>query len=133
MRNQLDRFYTRHFHSCKTEIRRKCPGQLAPSQKRSFTRFGGSKVSTQSSGGSKGQREERPLPSGPKFLHFHAVFGKIWPNNKLVPPSGVGVPSSGKSWIRHYKPITLTARSSPNTARLKIISSNSTVHICFCR
>ena len=26
-------------------------------------------------------------PSGPKFLHFHAVFGKNWPNNRLAPPT----------------------------------------------
>ena len=38
---------------------------------------------------------------GPKFLHFHAVFGKNWPNNRLAPPFGVSAPSSGKSWIRH--------------------------------
>ena len=38
-------------------------------------------------------------PSGPKFLHFHAVFGKNWPKNRLAPPSGVGTPSSEKSWI----------------------------------
>ena len=25
-------------------------------------------------------------PSSPKFLHFHAVFGKNWPNNRLAPP-----------------------------------------------
>ena len=41
-------------------------------------------------------------PPGPRFLHFHAVFGKNWPNNKLPLPSGVGAPSSGKSWIRHW-------------------------------
>ena len=23
---------------------------------------------------------------GPKILHFHALFGKNWPNNRLVPP-----------------------------------------------
>ena len=32
-----------------------------------------------------GARDARP-PSGPKFLHFHAVFGKNWPNNRLAPP-----------------------------------------------
>ena len=36
------------------------------------------------SGGSKGGGEAASL--GPKFLHFHAVFGKNWPNNRLVPP-----------------------------------------------
>ena len=25
-----------------------------------------------------------PPPSGPKFLHFHAVFGENWPNNRLA-------------------------------------------------
>ena len=35
----------------------------------------------------RGGREGRaPPPSGPKFLHFHAVFGKNWPNNRLAPP-----------------------------------------------
>ena len=48
-----------------------------------------------------GTRDARP-PPGPKFLHFHAVFGKNWPNNRLAPPPfGVSAPSSGKSWIRH--------------------------------
>ena len=32
-----------------------------------------------------GTRDARP-PSGPKFLHFYAVFGKSWPNNMLAPP-----------------------------------------------
>ena len=40
---------------------------------------------------------------GPKFFQFHAGFGKIWQNRMLVPPWGVGAPSSGKSWIRHWK------------------------------
>ena len=48
-----------------------------------------------------GARDARPHP-GPTFLHFHAVFGKNWPNNRLaLPPSGVSAPSSGKSWICH--------------------------------
>ena len=38
-------------------------------------------------------------PPGPKFLHFHAFFGKNWSNNRLAPPFGVSAPSSGKSWI----------------------------------
>ena len=29
------------------------------------------------------------------FLHFHAVFGEIWQNNRLAPPSE-------KSWIRRW-------------------------------
>ena len=28
----------------------------------------------------------RDAPSGPKFLHFHTVFGKKLPNNRLTPP-----------------------------------------------
>ena len=44
------------------------------------------------SGGSKGGREGRMPPSGPKFLHFHAVYRKNWSNNRLAPPSGVGGP-----------------------------------------
>ena len=38
------------------------------------------------SGGSKGGHEGRAPPPGPKFLHFHAVFGNNWPNNRLAPP-----------------------------------------------
>ena len=35
-------------------------------------------------GGSRGsQRRRTPCP---KFLHFHAVFGKNWPNNRLANP-----------------------------------------------
>ena len=50
------------------------------------------------SGGSKGGREGRvpPPTSGPKFLHFHAVFGKDWPNNRLAPPPlGLAPPPLG--------------------------------------
>ena len=39
------------------------------------------------SGGSKGGVRDACPPSGPKFLHFHAVFGKNWPNNRLACPS----------------------------------------------
>ena len=54
------------------------------------------------SGGSKGGARDGRPPSVPKFLHFHAVFGKNWPNNRLAPPPfGLSTPSSGKSWIRH--------------------------------
>ena len=42
------------------------------------------------SGGSRGRKGR--APPGPKFLHFHAVFGKNWSNSKLALPSGVGVP-----------------------------------------
>ena len=42
-----------------------------------------------------GVRDARP-PSGPKFLHFHAVFGKNWPNNRLAPPPlGLAPPPLG--------------------------------------
>ena len=34
----------------------------------------------------RGGRRGRAPPFGPKFLHFHAVFGKNWPNNRLAPP-----------------------------------------------
>ena len=46
------------------------------------------------SGGSVGRKGRAP-PSGPKFLHFHAVFGK---NGQIVcwrSPSGVGAPPLG--------------------------------------
>ena len=36
----------------------------------------------------------RPPQSRYNFLHFHAVFRKIWPNNRLALP--------GKSWIRPW-------------------------------
>ena len=48
-----------------------------------------------------GARDACP-PPGPKFFQFHAVFGEIWQNRMLAPPWGVGTPSSGKSWIRHW-------------------------------
>ena len=36
------------------------------------------------------------------IIHCHSVSGNIWPNNRLAPPSLVGLtPPSGKSWIRH--------------------------------
>ena len=37
-----------------------------------------------SSGGSKGGARDAS-PPGPKFLHFHTVFGKNWSNNRLAP------------------------------------------------
>ena len=45
-----------------------------------------------------------PPPWGSKFFQFHAVFGEIWQNRMLAPPTPrrVGAPSSGKSWIRHW-------------------------------
>ena len=46
------------------------------------------------SGGARGTREPPP-PPGQKCLQFHAVFGKIWLNGMLVPPSGVGSPPLG--------------------------------------
>ena len=30
---------------------------------------------------------DAPPPSGPKFLHFHAVFSKNWLHSRLAPPS----------------------------------------------
>ena len=41
-------------------------------------------------------------PSWYNFLHFHAVFDKFWPNNRLMPPFGVSAPP-GKSWIRRWR------------------------------
>ena len=35
-------------------------------------------------------------PSRLNFLYFHVVFGKIWPNNRLIPPCGWR-PPCGKS------------------------------------
>ena len=64
-------------------------------------------------GGSKGGRHERKPTSGSNFLHFHAVFGKIWSHDRLVPPPfAVGTPRLGNSgsatgfvpffWINEY-------------------------------
>ena len=33
-----------------------------------------------------------PPPPKSNFLHYHAVFGKFWPNNRLGPPFRVGFP-----------------------------------------
>ena len=51
----------------------------------------------------RGAQGTRPPPLGSKFFRFHAVFGKFWQNRMFAPPRGVGAPSSGKSWIRHWK------------------------------
>ena len=53
-------------------------------------------VGGRDSGGSKGGTRDVHPPSGPKFLHFHAVFGKNWPNNRLAcPPLGLAPPPLG--------------------------------------
>ena len=37
-----------------------------------------------------------PPPYGPKFSHFHAVFGKIWQNRMLAPAArGLAPPPTG--------------------------------------
>ena len=41
------------------------------------------------SDGSKGDTRDECSFSGPKFLHFHAVFGKNWSDNRLMPHWGV--------------------------------------------
>ena len=33
-----------------------------------------------------GGHSQHMSPYGPKFSHFHAVFGKIWQNSMLAPP-----------------------------------------------
>ena len=33
------------------------------------------------------------------FLYFHAVFRKIWPNNRLTPPPSGFAPRSVKAWM----------------------------------
>ena len=52
----------------------------------------------------RGATGTRAPPSGSKLLHFHAVFGKNWSNNRLAPPPlrGWNTPS-GESWIRHCR------------------------------
>ena len=61
------------------------------------------------SGGSKGGARDAP-PRGSKFFQFHAVFGKIRQIRMLAPPWGVGAPSSGKSWVRHWHWTCFTAQ-----------------------
>ena len=47
----------------------------------------------ETSGGSKGRAQGTHAPCpGPKFLHFHAVFRKNWPNNRLAPHLGLAPP-----------------------------------------
>ena len=41
----------------------------------------------------------RDAPPGPKILHFHTVFGKNWPNNRLTPPP-LGNPGSATAITR---------------------------------
>ena len=48
-------------------------------------------------------RRGRAPPPRSKFFQFHAVFGKFGQNRMLAPPWGVGAPSLGKYWIRHWK------------------------------
>ena len=43
--------------------------------------------------GLRGAPRSRP-PWGSKFFQFHAVFGKIWQNRMLAPPSGELAPLS---------------------------------------
>ena len=43
-----------------------------------------------------GTRDARPSPWGSKFFQFHAVFGEIWQNHMLAPPSRVGAPDLGE-------------------------------------
>ena len=40
-------------------------------------------------------------PPWSNFLHFQAVFGKIWSNNSLAVPLGLA-PQSRKSWILRW-------------------------------
>ena len=71
---------------------------LCPISFISIQYFGGEQFSDGSNGrdGTPGEP-----PYGPKFSHFHAVFGEIWQNRMLAPPSlRVGAPSCWKSLIR---------------------------------
>ena len=80
-------------------------------------------------------------PSVPKFLHFHAVFGKNWPNNRLaLPPFGISAPSSEKSWIRDcrgvskftmslYKHFTLRLRCHKRRCVLTLRNDPFTLHL----
>ena len=55
----------------------------------------GSREKNTSSGSKGGTQGTRAPPSGPKFLHFHAVFTKNWPNNELAPPLFLEPPFMG--------------------------------------
>ena len=59
-------------------------------------------------GTSFGNRDARDVrtPSGPTVLHFYAVFRKNWPNDRWTPPLRGWRTPSGKSWIRHWFPLT---------------------------
>ena len=53
-------------------------------------------MSVSSSGGSKGGARDARPPFDPRFLHFRAVFGKNWQNNRLAhPPLGLAPPPLG--------------------------------------
>ena len=52
----------------------------------------------------RGREGRAPPPPGFKFFQFHAVFGKFGKFVCWRPPWGVGTPSLGKSWIRHWRP-----------------------------
>ena len=58
-------------------------------------------------------------PLTQNFFHFHAVFRKSWPNNRLAPPFRVSAPFSGKSWIRHW--YGLRQKSSPGICCVQIL------------
>ena len=52
---------------------------------------------------------------GVQILSFSCSFlQKILQNNTNL---GVGVPTSGKSWIRHWKPIVLTLQDAVSILR----------------
>ena len=73
----------------------------------------------------RGTRGMCAPPSGPKFLHFHAVFTKNWPNNRLVPP--LGYPLARTGWVTPPSPnpgdrIAVTQTSVLRNALVKSIS-----------
>ena len=70
-----------------------------------------------------GQNLTAHLPSRRNFHHFHAVFRKIWPNNRWAHlPLGVGVP--WKIWIRHCLLIYFANSSTASYQNLSKICVN---------
>ena len=74
-------------------------------------------------GGCKGIARDAP---GSNFFNFHAVLGKIWPNNMLAPPSRVIDHCSLRSWHKNpfhfFFQILFNTRNSNTKDFLKLFS-----------
>ena len=92
-------------------------------------------------GRSRGGRDMRP-PFGPKFLHFHAVFGENWPNNRLAPSYGLGtflweilnpplqLPTYWFHWYQENKAPLLAAKNFMLGYNVTITLGTSVLHTC---